>query len=254
MVPKLDGCNSPDRYLANISSQFKCCSGGPLYLDGRPTRSAVPKYGILFKFNAFAASIADRNSMNANFPETRQEEMGFPGAVHNPTCCMALPKKSCNICAVISGVVFPTNNSRCNFSNSGSNMLFASCPVSWNHVIAGTTGPTYLEGRQIFNCTCKKGIPFKFKHLLAISILFNSTKANLLFTRALMTGDSYGPHNPERRSAALTKCCNSNSDVPAGVFPTNNSRLILSWAGLFGTANSGSKFCSCGGNCCCCCG
>ena len=73
-------------------------------------------------------------------------------------------------------------------------------------------------------------MPTYLKARLAISALTNSMKANLALTRQFRIGVSLGPHNLTRRSALLKKCNNSSSLVPGGVFPTNNSRLILSMA------------------------
>mmetsp|Transcript_6441 Transcript_6441/g.14045 ORF Transcript_6441/g.14045 Transcript_6441/m.14045 type:complete len:206 (-) Transcript_6441:805-1422(-) len=135
-------CSSPDMNFARISSQFPWGVSGPVYLLGLPTLNCAPKYGILFKFNAFAASSFERNSTNANFPETRHAKMGLPGIWVNPTCSNARPKKSLSIDSVISGVVFPTNNSRLIFSSglppvfSGTGIIpgGSGWPVSCCHV------------------------------------------------------------------------------------------------------------------------
>mmetsp|Transcript_13826 Transcript_13826/g.34741 ORF Transcript_13826/g.34741 Transcript_13826/m.34741 type:complete len:261 (+) Transcript_13826:1266-2048(+) len=188
--------------------------------------------GILFRLSALAASSGDRSSTKANFPETLQDVIGFPAITFNPTCSIAFPKNSRSIRSVISGVVLPTNSSRLIFSCSASKTdpTGNDCPVSCCQVCAGTCGPAYFEGRLTLRTAPKKGIPFIFSALFAISALTSSTKANFVFTLQFKIGVSCGPQIFTRRIAPLRNCKSNISLVPGGVLPTNNSLLIFSWA------------------------
>ena len=107
---------SPYKWFATMFSQFPCSTAGPVQLDGRWTQRWTPKNGMLFKLRALSASCGVRSSMKANVPWTQHAETGRPGSTLSPTFTMASPRKSCNIEFVISGVVFPKNNSRLRLS------------------------------------------------------------------------------------------------------------------------------------------
>lgn len=183
--------NYHSTYLARISSQFPWGVGGPVYLEGRPTLSCVDMNGILLRLSALAASSFVRSSTKANFPESRQLAMGFPGAVVSPTCSIAFPKNSVNACSVISGVVFPTNNSLLIFSSalpaSGVTLGGRDVPVNSCQVWAGTCGPEYLLGLDTFRHDPRNGIPLRLSALLASSADAHSMKANFSSTRATRT-------------------------------------------------------------------
>mmetsp|Transcript_18999 Transcript_18999/g.55147 ORF Transcript_18999/g.55147 Transcript_18999/m.55147 type:complete len:300 (-) Transcript_18999:227-1126(-) len=225
-------------YLARISSQFPCGVSGPVYLDGRPTRSWAPRYGMLFRLSADAASSVVRSSMKANFPDVRQVTMGLPGALESPTCSMAFPRKSESICSVISGVVFPMNSSRLILSSADparappapARPLGRAVPVSSCHDLEGTNGPAYLDGLDTLRQDPRKGMPLRLRARLAQSTVAHSTKANFWLTRHVTMGEPLGLHRPVRRMAPERNWIRSISDVPGGVFPTNNSRFTLSWA------------------------
>eukprot|EP00956_Cyclotella_meneghiniana_P007692 scaffold10316_cov71-Cyclotella_meneghiniana.AAC.8 len=83
--------------------------------------------------------------------------------------------------SVISGVVFPMNNSLDSFSSADTSPVIPGikgCPVNCCQVECATKGPAYFEGRDTFKLAPKKGMPVRFITLLASSTEVHSTKAN----------------------------------------------------------------------------
>mmetsp|Transcript_46530 Transcript_46530/g.113320 ORF Transcript_46530/g.113320 Transcript_46530/m.113320 type:complete len:305 (-) Transcript_46530:883-1797(-) len=156
-------------YRARMCSHWQCSSNAPLYFAGRVICKLVFMNKILSMFRAFVASRGVRISMNAYLPNISQTVIGLPSMIVRPTCSMAVPRKSFNIWSVISGVVFPMNNSRLTFSDSLSRTasIVNVSPVSSCHVLATTNGPAYFLGRPTLTREFKNRIPFKFRHLLA---------------------------------------------------------------------------------------
>mmetsp|Transcript_9559 Transcript_9559/g.20673 ORF Transcript_9559/g.20673 Transcript_9559/m.20673 type:complete len:219 (+) Transcript_9559:1725-2381(+) len=182
---------------------------------------------MLLRLRAFVVSLGVRNSIKAYLPNISQRVIGFPSMMLRPTCPMAVPKKSLSILSVISGVVFPTNNSRLTFSDSPSRTasIVSSLPVSSCQVFCTTKGPVYFLGLPTLILAFKNKTPLMLRHLLAYSTVTISTKAKFPeLICALRQGVSWRAQSLACRMAPFRKWSKNLSSISDGMFPTNNSR------------------------------